>query len=78
MASADALRVFLSSLERKSYYDILRVGRDADAGTVKSAFHDFSLMYHPDRYVGSPPEVAGLAWRCSSAASSRTGACRAR
>jgi curved DNA-binding protein CbpA len=61
MSSADALRVFLSSLERKSYYDILRVGRDADASAVKSAFHDFSLMYHPDRYVDSPREVADVA-----------------
>jgi len=81
MASADALRMFLGSLERKSYYDILRVGRDADAGAVKSAFHDFSLMYHPDRYVGSPAEVAGLAseifkrgveaYRCLSRKTSR-------
>jgi curved DNA-binding protein CbpA len=61
MSSADALRVFLSSLEKKSYYDILRVGRSADAGAVKSAFHDFSLMYHPDQYVDSPREVADLA-----------------
>jgi curved DNA-binding protein CbpA len=61
MASAEALRVFLGSLEKKSYYDILRVGPGADAGAIKSAFHDFSLMYHPDRYVTSPTEVAEVA-----------------
>jgi curved DNA-binding protein CbpA len=81
MSSADALRVFLSSIERKSYYDILRVGRAADAGAVKSAFHEFSLLYHPDRYVDAPPEVAEIAteifkrgveaYRCLSRAASR-------
>jgi hypothetical protein len=81
MSSVDALRVFLGSIERKSYYDILRVGRDADAGAVKSAFHDFSLLYHPDRYVGAPPEEAEVAseifkrgveaYRCLSRKASR-------
>jgi curved DNA-binding protein CbpA len=61
MSSVDALRVFLGSIDRKSYYDILRVGRDADAGAVKRAFHDFSLLYHPDRYVGAPPQEAEVA-----------------
>jgi curved DNA-binding protein CbpA len=61
MTSEDALLVFLKSLGKKSYYDILRIGRDADGGAIKSAFHDFSLMYHPDRYVDSPPEVAAVA-----------------
>src|SRR5271155_4932313 len=61
MSSADALRVFLDSIERKSYYDILRIGREADARAVKSAFHEFSLLYHPDRYVDAPPEVAEIA-----------------
>jgi curved DNA-binding protein CbpA len=81
MSSADALRVFLGSIERKSYYDILRVGREADAGAVKSAFHEFSLLYHPDRYVDAPPEVAEIAseifkrgvesYRCLSRRASR-------
>lgn len=81
MSSADALRVFLGSLERKSYYEILRVGHGADAAAVKSAFHEFSLMYHPDRYVDSPPDVAEVAseifkrgveaYRCLSRKASR-------
>jgi curved DNA-binding protein CbpA len=61
MASREALVVYLESLGRKSYYDILRVPRDAPATDVKAAFHDFSLLYHPDRYVGSPPEVGQVA-----------------
>jgi curved DNA-binding protein CbpA len=61
MPSADALGVFLQSLERKSYYDILRVAPAAGAADVKAAFHDFSLLYHPDCYVDATPDVIELA-----------------
>jgi len=61
MATADALFLFLSSLENKNYYDILRWPRDASAAEIKAAFHSFSLLYHPDRYVDSPSEVRALA-----------------
>jgi curved DNA-binding protein CbpA len=61
MATAEALGVFLKSLDRKSYYEILRLPPDADAPSIKTAFHDFSLLYHPDRYVDSPVDVGGIA-----------------
>jgi curved DNA-binding protein CbpA len=61
MASRDALEVFLQSIANKSYYDVLRVPRDATAAQIKAAFHDFSLLYHPDRYVDSPPDVGPIA-----------------
>jgi curved DNA-binding protein CbpA len=57
MASREALGVFLLSISRRSYYDILRVPRDAEPDAIKSAFHDFSLLYHPDQYVASPDVV---------------------
>jgi curved DNA-binding protein CbpA len=59
--SKEALEVFLSSLERRSYYDILRVPPNAAAEDIKTAFHDFSLLYHPDRFVDSPRDVADVA-----------------
>lgn len=81
MPTVDALRVFFESLSRKSYYEILRIPKDADARGIKAAFHDFSLLYHPDRYVDSPPEVIAVAqdvfkrgveaYRCLSRAPSR-------
>jgi hypothetical protein len=61
VASEEALTVFLRSLEHKSYYDILRVQPAGDAGAIKSAFHEFSLAYHPDRYVDSPVQVGAVA-----------------
>jgi curved DNA-binding protein CbpA len=61
MASADALRVFLQSLDRKSYYDVLRVPRDAAPPAVRDAFQDFALLYHPDRYVDAPVEARDVA-----------------
>jgi curved DNA-binding protein CbpA len=61
MPTKDALCVFLESLARKNYYDILRVSRDATPTAIKSAFHDFSLLYHPDSYVGLPADVTAVA-----------------
>jgi curved DNA-binding protein CbpA len=57
MPSRDALEVYLQSLVRKSYYEILRLPRDASPARVKTAFHEFSLLYHPDRYVEWPHDV---------------------
>jgi len=57
MASAEALRVFMLSLDRKSYYEILRVPRDVATPDIRAAFQDFALLYHPDRYVDAPPEA---------------------
>lgn len=38
------------------YYAILRVKRDADAHTIKKAYHDQQFLYHPDRYAHLAPE----------------------
>ncbi len=35
--------------ERRDYYEILGVPRDADAQRIKSAFRELALRYHPDR-----------------------------
>jgi curved DNA-binding protein CbpA len=81
MASKDALEVFRASLEKRSYYEILRVARDADAAAIRGAFHDFSLLYHPDRYVERDDDVRAVAsdifkrgaeaYRCVSRPASR-------
>ncbi|HXX66384.1 MAG TPA: J domain-containing protein [Polyangiaceae bacterium] len=81
MPTKDALAVFLESLARKTYYEILRIEPTAGRASIKEAFYDFSLLYHPDRYVDSPPEVAAVAqdvfkrgveaYRCLSRPASR-------
>jgi curved DNA-binding protein CbpA len=81
MASKEALLVFHGSLAKKSYYDILRVAPDADAAAIQAAFHEFSLLYHPDRYVDAAGDVRELAgeiykrgveaYRCLSRAATR-------
>jgi molecular chaperone DnaJ len=35
--------------ERRDYYEILGVARDADIQAIKSAFRELALRYHPDR-----------------------------
>jgi curved DNA-binding protein CbpA len=63
MASSprEALLLFLSSLDRKNYYDVLRIPVDASPAGIKSAFHSFSLLYHPDAYAGSARDVCAVA-----------------
>jgi curved DNA-binding protein CbpA len=61
MATKEALLYYLSSLDKKTYYDVLRSAPDAGPPAIKSAFHSFSLLYHPDRYVDSPVEVGAVA-----------------
>jgi curved DNA-binding protein CbpA len=61
MASTEALSLFLQSLPKKSYYEILRVRRDASTRDIKAAFHDFSILYHPDQHVGALDDVVRAA-----------------
>jgi molecular chaperone DnaJ len=35
--------------ERRDYYEVLGVPRDADPKAIKDAFHQLALRYHPDR-----------------------------
>ena len=61
MARKEALELFLASLAEKNYYEILRAPREADAAAVQSAFHAFSVIYHPDRFADSSPDVRAVA-----------------
>ena len=34
---------------QRDYYEVLGVARDADAKTIKNAFRELALKFHPDR-----------------------------
>jgi molecular chaperone DnaJ len=40
--------------ERRDYYEVLGVGRDADAVVLKSAYRKLALQHHPDRNPDDP------------------------
>jgi DnaJ-class molecular chaperone len=42
--------------EARDYYQLLGIIRTANADQIRSAFHRFARMHHPDNFVGSPEE----------------------
>lgn len=40
--------------EKRDYYDILGIKRDASAETIKKAFRKLAKKYHPDSNAGNP------------------------
>jgi molecular chaperone DnaJ len=44
----------MTAENRRDYYDILGVGRDASAGEIKSAYRQLAIKHHPDRNPDDP------------------------
>ena len=36
-------------MAQRDYYEVLGIGREADAGQIKKAYRKLALQYHPDR-----------------------------
>jgi curved DNA-binding protein CbpA len=61
MATVAQWKEWAQTVQRKNYYEILRVQLDATDAQIKAAFHNFALRFHPDRMVDEGPEIAELA-----------------
>ncbi|MBN2194155.1 MAG: J domain-containing protein [Polyangiaceae bacterium] len=48
-------------LDDADYYDLLGVSSSADPPTIKAAFHEFALAFHPDGHLDHGPEALAAA-----------------
>ena len=53
LSDAISLRVTSAMAEKRDYYEILGVARDAEAAAIKSAYRRAAMQFHPDRNPGN-------------------------
>lgn len=47
----------MSKKDARDYYQILGIIRTANSDQIRSAFHRFAKVHHPDNFIGSPEEA---------------------
>ena len=57
--------------QKRDYYEVLGVARDADADTIKKAYRKLAMKWHPDRNPGDKEAEA----KFKEATNSATRAC---
>ena len=47
--SINCRNIFMSNVNKKTYYDVLTISKDATQADIKKAYFKLSKLYHPDR-----------------------------
>lgn len=61
MSATSSIVAMFESLETQSYYEILRVPRDAQTDQIKASYARLAAACHPDAYRRSSPEERSAA-----------------
>jgi DnaJ-class molecular chaperone len=56
-ATRERIRQWTEVLDDSTYYEILGVLEIAGEASIKQAFHEFALAFHPDSHQGADPET---------------------
>jgi DnaJ-class molecular chaperone len=51
------IRALARILDSLDYYRLLRVERGVPGGEIRAAYHRVLREFHPDQFLGSPPEL---------------------